>query len=203
MENKDLKKLNDEALVARALKKDEQAEEELLNRYKQLVLTKASKYYIEGGDRDDLVQEGMIALVKAVRSYKEDATASFATFAQVCIDRQLVSAVRNAARKKHSPLNNALSIDQPIAEDSQDAPAIAETLVAGSEAQPEQAALLSELTDMLTDSKAANFSNFEQQVIQYLIKGQSYREIAELLGKTPKQIDNAIQRIRAKLQKLL
>ncbi|MBQ9890485.1 MAG: sigma-70 family RNA polymerase sigma factor [Firmicutes bacterium] len=193
--------LTDEQLVELAQKGDVGAEELLLTKYKEMVLSRSAIYYIVGGDRDDVVQEGMIGLVKAIRGYKA-AAGTFSNFAYVCVTRQIISAVRSATREKHSPLNDAISLDQPVAGNAADASTLADVIPAGEASDPAEVAVKTELLNIIMGQKNVSFSKLEHATIKYLTQGKNYREIADLTGKTPKQIDNAIQRIRAKLQDL-
>ena len=201
MAEKDYSKLSDEKLVALAQQGDVDAEEYLLTRYKDMVLSRSAIYYIVGGDRDDVVQEGMIGLIKAIRGYKPE-SGTFSNFAYVCVTRQIISAVRSANREKHSPLNDAISLDQPLASGSADGSTLADTIPAGEASDPAEVAVKTELLNIIMGQKNVSFSKLEHATIKYLTQGKNYREIADLTGKTPKQIDNAIQCIRAKLQDL-
>ncbi|MBR5731095.1 MAG: sigma-70 family RNA polymerase sigma factor [Firmicutes bacterium] len=204
MSNEELKKLTEEELAAMAQQGDSAAEEALLTRCKDKVLSRADLYYIIGGDRDDVVQEGMIGLVKAIRSYRPESGVPFSGFAYTCITRQIISAIRSASRAKHSPLNDALSLDQPIVGWSVDTySTLADTIPAGDASDPEYVAVKTELLNVIMNQEKVSFSKLEHATIKYLTQGKSYREIADILGKTPKQIDNTIQRIRAKLQDVL
>ena len=200
MTYEELKALKDEELAALAQKGDTDAEEILLTRYKELVLSKSSLYYIVGGDRDDIVQEGMIGVVKAIRSYDPSAGATFATFATLCVGRQIISAMRTATREKHTPLNDAISLDIPLDED--ETTTLADTISAGIESDPVEVSIKTELLNLVLNPKKGSFSTLEHATIKYLTQGKNYREIAEILGKTPKQIDNAIQRIRTKIKEM-
>ena len=201
MADKDYGKLSDEQLVKLAQGGDLEAEEYLLTRYKDMVLSRSAIYYIVGGDRDDVIQEGMIGLIKAIRGYKEDA-GTFSNFAYVCVTRQIISAVRSANREKHSPLNDAVSLDQPVMWSVDAGSTLADTIPAGEASDPAEVAVKTELLNIIMGQKNVSFSKLEHATIKYLTQGKNYREIADLTGKTPKQIDNAIQRIRAKLQDL-
>ena len=197
---RDLGRFTDEELVRLAQQGDVDAEEALLIRYKETVRSKGSIYYIAGGDGNDIAQEGMIGLVKAIRSYREDQGAAFSTFAQLLITRQIVSAVRKASREKHSPLNDALSLDDPVNAGADGESTLADTIPAGSASDPELSAINSDIINTVLQPQNASFSKFEHVVIRYLVAGKSSREIAELTGKTPKQISNAVQRVRTKIK---
>ena len=176
--------LTDEQLALQAQNGDAEAEEYLLTRFKDMVLSRAAIYYIVGGDRDDVVQEGMIGLVKAIRGYKEE-QGSFSNFAYVCVTRQIISAVRSA------------NVDTTAG-----GATLGETIPAGEGSDPAEVAIKTELLNIIMSNKNVSFSKLEHATIKYLTQGKNYREIAEMLAKSPKQIDNAIQRIREKLQKL-
>ena len=197
---RDLGRFTDEELVRLAQQGDVDAEEALLIRYKETVRSKGSIYYIAGGDGNDIAQEGMIGLVKAIRSYREDQGAAFSTFAQLLITRQIVSAVRKASREKHSPLNDALSLDDPVNAGADGESTLADTIPAGSASDPELSAINSDIINTVLQPQNTSFSKFEHVVIRYLVAGKSSREIAELTGKTPKQISNAVQRVRTKIK---
>ena len=200
MNIEELKKLTDEQLAELAQKGDAEAEELLISRYKNIVSSRAAIYYIIGGDRDDVIQEGMIGLFKAIRSYKADGGSSFSNYAYMCISRQIVSAIRAASRVKHSPLNDAVSLDQPVVWDVNFYNTLADVIPAGADSDPENIVAKTELLESIVGQKNVSFSKLEHATIKYLTQGKTYREIAALTYKTPKQIDNAIQRIRAKLQ---
>lgn len=202
MNIEELKKLTDEQLAELAQKGDAEAEELLISRYKNIVSSRAAIYYIIGGDRDDVIQEGMIGLFKAIRSYKADGGSSFSNYAYMCISRQIVSAIRAASREKHSPLNDAVSLDQPVVWDVNMYNTLADVIPAGADSDPENIVAKTELLESIVGQKNVSFSKLEHATIKYLTQGKNYREIAEMLAKSPKQIDNAIQRIREKLQKL-
>ena len=199
---RDFSKFTDEQLVELAQQGDVDAEEALLIRYKEIVRAKGGIYYIAGGDGNDIAQEGMIGLVKAIRSYKPDQGASFSTFAQLLITRQIVSAVRNASREKHSPLNNAVSLYDPV-EGGADDSILADVIPAGSASDPELAAINTDILKIVLQPKNTSFSKLEHVVIRYMVAGKSCREIADLTGKTPKQINNAVQRVRDKIKKAI
>ncbi len=195
-----LEKKSDEELASLASRGDTGAGELLIQRYKDSVSARAGLYFMLGADRDDIVQEGMIGLFRAVRSYDPARGASFRTYTDRCIRAQVLKAVRSAGRLKHAPLNSALSLQDPAPQDS--GQTIADTIAAGFEADPEELAVLAEAERMIASEKSGLFSTFERQVFQMLREGKSYREIAEELGRSPKSVDNAIQRVRNKIRAL-
>ena len=174
--------------------------EELLEEYKDLVKAKAGLYFMLGGDKEDIVQEGMIGLYKATQSYDESKGTSFKTFADLCINRQIITAIKSANRKKAQVLNNAVSLDKPVGDD-EDSVSLGESLTAGTDTDPETIAVLNEMTELLLAPEAKVLSKSEREVLELLIQGEDYQSIAKIIGKTPKQIDNTIQRIRVKLKK--
>ncbi len=174
--------------------------EELLEEYKDLVKAKAGLYFMLGADKEDIVQEGMIGLYKAIQNYDESKGTSFKTFADLCINRQIITAIKSSNRKKYSALNTAVSLDKPIGGE-EDAQTLGESLAAGADTDPETIALLNEMTELLLAPEAKILSNAEREVLELLLQGGDYQSIAKYLGKSPKQIDNTIQRIRAKLKK--
>ncbi|MBQ9563707.1 MAG: sigma-70 family RNA polymerase sigma factor [Lachnospiraceae bacterium] len=163
--------------------------DQLLEQYKPLVLKKARTLYLAGGDRDDLIQEGMIGLYKAIRDYDEALGMGFPAFADLCVTRQLYSAIRSDAAQKNAPLNRHVEF--------------AEESVRETAASPEEVVLGQEMAVLLEKSLQEKLSGFEQTVLELYLQDQDYRQIAETLGKAPKTIDNALQRIRAKARKVL
>ena len=200
MEN-ELKMRTDEELVRLAREGSLPAEEYLIRKYKGLARVKAQHYYITGGDREDVIQEGMIGIFKAIRDYDGGGEASFRTFVDLCVTRQILTAVDQANRQKHQILNNSVSLSEP-GEDA-DALPLVERLVAGENADPEALAMLNEVVDGLTADGVTVFSALENRVWAMMRQGMSYREIAEKLGRSPKSVDNAIQRIRKKIYQYL
>ena len=194
--------MTDEELAVQARAGSAQAADLLLTRYKDTVRIKAQLYYILGADRDDVVQEGMIGLFKAIETFDPAKGAGFKSYADLCISRRILTAVRSAGRNKNSPLNEALSLDLPLSEEA-DSPTLGESLAAGSDADPLEQLLLRDLTRELLSEGSSVFSPLEKQVLECLMQGMDCRSAAKALGKTPKQTDNAIQRIRAKLKKRL
>ncbi len=197
--------LSDEALIEQYGAGDEQACEELLERYKNLVRKKAKAMYIAGGDSDDLIQEGMIGLYKAIRDYEDDKQASFMTFASMCINRQMCTAVTRANRQKHSPLNTYVSFYAPIAgnDDELGDVTLSDVLISEKNQNPEELFIGKETADSMESRLYEALSDFERQVAGYYMRGEGYVEIAARLGKSPKSIDNALQRIKSKLSNLM
>ncbi len=176
----------------------------IMNKYKDLVRKKAASMYILGADRDDLIQEGMIGLFKAVRDYDAGRDASFSTFADLCISRQMYSAIKSLSRKKHMPLNSYISIyasreDSDLGSDV----SLEEILESDSNLIPEQYVLDQENLKILEENIDKELSELERQVLDLYITGMSIKKIAKVLGRDDKSTDNAIQRVRAKLKKYL
>lgn len=192
----------DENLIKLYLQGDENAIEIIMERYKNLVRKKAKAMYLAGGDSDDLIQEGMIGLFKAVRDYKDDRDASFATFASMCINRQMITAVTASNRKKNGPLNNYVSFDMPAGNGKESDVRLVDTLLPEVEQDPEQLWIDREHIEGLKKQMQKVLSKFEQQVLDLYIEGLDYIQIAEKLEKPPKSIDNALQRIRMKYAKI-
>ena len=188
------KELADEQLLALTKAGDQRAEEYLLDKYKTTVRKKARAMYLVGGETDDLIQEGMLGLFKAVRDYQTDRQASFATFASLCIDRQIYNAIQSSNRKKHSPLNSYVSLSDEEFEME---------LKQLSGQSPEAIIVDRENTIGIQKRIQENLSTFENDVLKSYLEGNDYIQIAELLGKEPKSIDNALQRIRSKVKSVL
>ena len=189
---------NDEKLAELAQAGDETAEEVLINRYKELVKSRARMYFIAGADAEDVIQEGMIGLFKAVRDYCSDRDTLFRTFAAVCINRQIITAIKTAKRMKHGPLNNSISLNRPLEESGCEKDVI-ENILAAPVSNPEEMILIQDTIDEITSAMSQILSKFELQVWQLYISGQNYTDIAEKTGKSPKSIDNALQRIKRKI----
>lgn len=168
----------------------------LMQKYKPLVLKKSNQLFLIGGESEDLIQEGMIGLFKAVCDYREDRDASFFRFAQICINRQIYSALAASNRKKHSPLNTYVSLSEKKQEDDMD---LEEKLVDHCTENPEKMFLEREFWEEFQKKLLDSLSSMERQVLSLYVDGNSYTRIAELMGKSPKSIDNALSRIRQKI----
>lgn len=189
---------SDEMLIDMYRVGDRFAIDVLFERYKNLVRKKAKAMYLAGGDSDDLIQEGMIGLYKAVRDYDDSKEATFATFASLCINRQMISAVTAYNRKKNTPLNSYLSFDLPANTDDENDMRLVDVLKADNDSDPESMYIDREYTFLLKEHLMKSLSSFEKQVIELYLEGNDYREIANILDKPSKAIDNALQRIRTK-----
>ncbi len=179
---------------------DNQAIDYLITKYKNLVKIRARAYFIIGADTEDIIQEGMIGLYKAIRDYKKT-DASFQTFAKICIDRQVMTAIKSANRKKHLPLNSYLSLNMLTYEEDSDKTYI-DKLEESKILNPEEIVIDKENVKTLQEQINKNLSGLEKQVLKLYLKGKSYATIAQKLEKDEKSIDNAIQRIRKKIEKL-
>lgn len=185
-------------LISMAQKGDIDAEEILMRRYKEAVRIKAKMYYMAGADEDDIVQEGMIGLLKAIRKYRNDRDTTFGTFASVCITRQIISAARSAGRSKHKALNTSVSLSNPVEQEAEGV-TIADTLRTDNAVDPENLLVIKDITYYILHNGDNIFSDFEMQVLNELLKGNDYEKIARRLDKTPKSIDNAMQRVKKKI----
>ena len=190
--------LTDEQLVKMAQEGSDTAEEILIEKYKGLVKNKAKTYYITGADSEDVVQEGMIGLFKAIRSFNADKHAAFKTFADTCVNSQILSAMKKANRKRHKPLNESVPLDKER-EDGEGASFEDQMFNTSMDNNPEGLLILQEIMNYLKAHDSGLFSDFEHQVLQEKMKGLSYMEIADVLDRSPKSIDNALQRIKKKI----
>lgn len=188
----------EEELVNLAQQGDTDAEEYLIRKYKDVVKIKAHLYFMVGADREDIVQEGMIGIFKAIRNYDAEKRASFHTFAELCINRQIITAIKQASRLKHEPLNTSISLNKPLSEGNE-GNTLEETLFSDSNSDPEARLLLKEVLEYINGNGADIFSDLELKVWYEYLKGKSYIKIADEMGKNPKTIDNAIQRTKRKI----
>lgn len=201
MEKKDYKEYSDELLVRMARDGDEKAEDFLLKKYKDFVRSKARAYFLVGGDSDDLIQEGMIGLYNSIGHYDESMASSFMTYAAICINNKLISAVSADGRQKNAPLNGYVSIYSSITDETGEEASLSDVLPDTENINPE-AIILNEEQEKLTINRLlGKLSALEKEILSYYMEGMSYSEIAKLIGKTEKSVDNAIQRIRLKMRK--
>ena len=199
----DYEKKSDEELIMDFRGGDTAIMDYLLEKYKPMVKKKAKAMYLLGGDSDDLIQEGMIGLFKAVRDYDSAQEASFGTFAQICVTRQLYSAIRASRRKKHLPLNSYISLydNEEISEEKESE--LIQIQNVASTNNPEDLVIHKESEDSFMNELEGNLSELERKVLYLHLLGTDYRTIAKLLGKSPKAVDNALQRIKTKAEELL
>lgn len=198
-DNPTLDQRSDEALCQAVSEGSREAEEILVTRYNRLVRTCARPYFLIGGDSEDLIQEGMVGLIKAVREYDPLRDASFRTFAEICIRNRLFSVLRAASRDKHAPLNQSVPLDTPFFDGN--------SYIAGirdmAQGNPEDLILDRERAESLLSGVRKQLSEFETKILGYYLDGLSCREIAEAVGKSPKSVDNAVQRVRRKVARQL
>ena len=188
--------LTDEELQALATRRQSGAEEALAERYARLVRACARPFFLNGGDSEDLIQEGMLGLLSAIREFNAEKGASFKTYAEICIRNRIQSAIRSAARKKHAPLNDGVSLDDILSDESQSL---------GSQyfqRSPEEQVLARETEKEFISAYSRCLSKLEAQVLDLYLEGLSYQEMASALGRDTKAVDNAVQRIRKKLASL-
>ena len=194
--------LTDEQVVAEAQGGDSDALEYLLGKHKNFVRSKARSYFLIGADHEDIVQEGMIGLFKAVRDYQSERLSSFRAFAELCITRQIITAIKTATRQKHVPLNSYISLNKPIYDEESDR-TLMDVIVEGRAQNPEDLIIGQEALLSIRDRADEVLSSLEQDVLSAYLDGKSYQEIADKLGRHVKSIDNALQRVKRKLEKFL
>lgn len=194
----------DEELLIRLRDGESGITDHIMNKYKNLVRSKAKSMYILGADGEDLIQEGMIGLFKAIRDYDSGRDASFFTFADLCVSRQMYTAVQASRRKKHIPLNNYISLygNAPEGRDGEEE-ALVNVLASGSGINPEELVIDRENVDRLEMLIDRELSAFEKQVLDLYLTGMGYQQIAKVLGRDDKSTDNALQRIKTKLRKAM
>ncbi len=175
----------------------------LMHKYKLLVEKKSKSYFLMGAGKDDIIQEGMIGLFKAIRDYKNDQDASFYSFADLCVTRQMITAVKAATRLKHMPLNSYVSLNKPAYEEENDKTALLELLPSSKRDNPEDLLIGEENLSIIEHEMDDKLSRFEKEVLAYYIDGIGYVDIARKLGKPVKSIDNALQRIKKKVEGIL
>ena len=189
-----------EALVELSAAGDKAATECLLARYKNLVRAKARMYFLVGADKEDIIQEGMIGLFKAIRDFDAGRHTTFRGFAELCVKRQIITAVKSANRQKHIPLNSYISLSSPMFDDDSES-ALCEMIKGTSETDPERLFISKENTELLGDKIDEVLSTLEKKALSMYLDGKSYQEIAQSLNRTPKSIDNALQRVKKKMEK--
>ncbi|MED4270253.1 RNA polymerase sporulation sigma factor SigH [Geobacillus stearothermophilus] len=202
MKGKGYHQLDDEQLVALVHEGDGEALDFLIHKYQNFVRAKARSYFLVGADREDIVQEGMIGLYKAVRDFKGDKLSSFKAFAELCITRQMITAIKTATRQKHIPLNSYVSLDKPIYDDESDR-TLMDVLSGTQVTDPEELIVNREEVDDIELKMAELLSDLERKVLALYLDGRSYQEISEELNRHVKSIDNALQRVKRKLEKYL
>ena len=192
----------DEQVVGLAQQGDSVAVEYLLSKYKNFGRSKARSYFLIGADHEDIVQEGMIGLFKAIRDYQAERLSSFRAFAELCITRQIITAIKTATRQKHVPLNSYVSLNKPIYDEESDR-TLMDVIVEGRAQNPEELIIGRENLVSFRDQVDRVLSGLEQDVLNAYLDGKSYQEIADKLGRHVKSIDNALQRVKRKMEKFL
>lgn len=197
--------ISDEELIVRLRDGEENITDFLMDKYKNLVRSKAKSMYILGADREDLIQEGMIGLFKALRDYDSGRDASFLTFADLCVSRQMYTAVQASRRKKHTPLNSYISLYSGVAMggDNGEETELVNVLSSLSEKSPEEAWIDKENMTLLEKTIDKELSSFEKQVLDLYVTGMGYVQIARVLGRDEKSTDNALQRLKGKLRRVI
>lgn len=194
--------MQDEEIVEAAKGDDTIALEYLIYKYKNIVKCKARSYYLIGADKEDIIQEGMIGLYKAIRDYDKDKLSSFRAFAEICITRQIITAIKTATRQKHIPLNSYVSLNKPIYDEESDRTLL--DIISGFKiSDPEELMISREDLNLMERKIGEILSELELEVLMSYVDGMSYQEIAEDLDRHVKSIDNALQRVKRKLEKLL
>ena len=192
-------KLTDEEIIAQIKNGDEKALTYLLDKYKELVNIKVGKYFLIGAEREDIIQEGMIGLYKAIKSFDKQKQNTFKTFANMCIERQLITAIKTSNRQKHMPLNSYLSLNTAAYDnDDENSVELIDTFNNDTTEDPLETIMKKEYYEQIQNNIEKSLSKFEKQVLDRFIKGESYNVIAKRLNSPVKSVDNAIQRIRKK-----
>ena len=194
--------LVDEEIVENAREGDPKAQEYLIKKYKNFVRAKARSYFLIGADREDIIQEGMIGLFKAIRDFRCDKISSFRAFAELCITRQIITAIKTATRQKHIPLNSYVSLNKPIYDEESDR-TLLDVLSGKKISDPEELLISREEVTNIEAKIGEILSDLEWQVLMFYLQGKSYQEIAEDLDRHVKSIDNALQRVKRKLERFL
>lgn len=193
----------DERLVALSKAGDRQATDQLIRRYQKFVRLKASSYFLVGGESDDLIQEGLVGLYKAIRDYRTDRESSFRNFAELCITRQIITAVKTATRNKHAPLNQYVSFGQSPSANGETETTMEEILPGPSAFDPVNQAISSEELACLVSCLQGTLSEMESSVLGYYLEDRSYEDVAQLLDCDTKTVDNALQRVKRKVTRHL
>ena len=194
--------LDDDMLVELVHKGESEALDYLIQKYRNFVRAKARTYFLIGADKEDIVQEGMIGLYKAIRDFRDDKLTSFKAFAELCITRQIITAIKTATRQKHIPLNSYVSLDKPIYDEESDRTLL--DVISGTKIlNPEELIINQEEFDDIELKMAELLSDLERRVLALYLDGQSYQEISEELNRHVKSIDNALQRVKRKLERYL
>ena len=202
MYTQDYTAMTDEQVAKLAQGADDRALEYLLNKYKNFVRTKARSYFLIGADHEDIVQEGMLGLYKAIRDYREERLSSFRAFAELCITRQIITAIKTATRQKHIPLNSYISLNKPIYEEDSDR-TLLDVITEEGMSNPEEMFIDREDLSFIEGRIGQMLSPLEKQVLVRYMEGKTYVLISDEMGRHVKSIDNALQRIKRKLTRYL
>lgn len=198
----ELLNMSDEEVVELARQGDNDAQEYLIGKYKNFVRAKARSYFLIGADKEDIIQEGMIGLYKAIRDFRPDKLSSFRAFAELCITRQIITAIKTATRQKHIPLNSYISLNKPIYDEDSDRTLL--DVISGTRVtDPEELVISQEDFDDIEAKMGEILSSLEWNVLMYYLEGKSYQDIAAGLDRHVKSIDNALQRVKRKLERYL
>ena len=192
----------DEEIVMEAKTENNRAQEYLISKYENFVKAKAKSYFLIGADKEDIYQEGMIGLYKAIRDYKPERSTSFKAFAEICITRQIITAIKTATRQKHIPLNTYVSLNKPIYEEESEK-TLLDVLTGLKVSDPEELIISKEQMKYIEDKITKVLSGLELEVLNSYLDGKSYQEIACDLERHSKSIDNALQRVKRKLEKCI
>jgi RNA polymerase sporulation-specific sigma factor len=187
-------------LIVAAQAGDESASSALLMKYRSFVRCKARSYFLAGADRDDVIQEGMIGLYKAIRDFRPDRQASFRSFAELCVTRQLITAIKTASRQKHTPLNTYVSLHRPAAAEDEGDRVLSDILAAREICDPAEVVISAWEAASIKEGFIGALSGFETDVLRLYVEGSSYSEIADELGRHSKAVDNALQRVKRKVE---
>ncbi len=200
--NAEAEQYTDEELIKLSKNEDGYYTELLLERYRNFVRSKTRTYFLIGADKEDIIQEGMIGLYKAIRDYKPNSGATFRSFAELCVTRQIITAIKKATRQKHIPLNSYISLNKPIYDDENER-ILLDTFIGKNILNPEEIMLDKERFFDIESKLSQNLSKLELKVLRKYLEGKSYTEIAVQINKSEKSIDNALQRIKKKIAKYI
>ncbi|MDO4202981.1 MAG: RNA polymerase sporulation sigma factor SigH [Selenomonadaceae bacterium] len=193
---------DEEIIIISQENNDSQAQDYIINKYRNFVRVKARSYFLIGADREDIIQEGMIGLFKAIRDYRREKLSSFHAFAELCVTRQIITAIKTATRQKHIPLNSYISINKPIYDEDSDR-TLLDVLPGGKVSDPEEMVISQEEYSSIAAKMETILSELEWRVLISYLDGHSYQEIADDLHRHVKSIDNALQRVKRKLEKYM
>ena len=200
--NQKFENKSEKFIVNLAKKQDQEAQEYLIRKYMPYVYDKAKRYFLIGGSKEDIIQEGLIGILKGINSYDYKKNDSFAPFVDLCIRRQILTAINKATRKKHTPLNSYVSFHQPLY-DQEFSRELIDTIIEKKRIDPEEVIIIKENISFIKEKMSAHLSSFELEVLMKYLQGDAYGEIAKEMNKNEKSVDNALQRVKQKLRKHL